>query len=291
MPQTSSAEPSTASSGYSDSKLAAADIDQYYSLLFAPTAERQPLTALYAWWQELREIPIECSDPEVARTKLAWWHEEMHRLYAGQPRHPAAVALRDAIVEYQLPAALFFDIIEAFARHAVTEPYVDEAAIREHARQTRGVLERLAARVANGSEDLTVERIGTLLELARLLRDTGVVAQRGRHYFSAEALRRFEVSASDILHGRPTTALKKLIASRAEQIQEELREARNAVPTSTRSNLASLLAESALAQTLLDRIRDDPAIVLREQPRLSALRRLWIAWRTARRARRWSPHA
>ena len=37
---------------------------------------------------------LDVADPGVARTKVHWWHEELDRLHAGAPRHPAAVAVR-----------------------------------------------------------------------------------------------------------------------------------------------------------------------------------------------------
>ncbi|MCG6871840.1 MAG: hypothetical protein LJE84_06075 [Gammaproteobacteria bacterium] len=50
--------------------------------------------ALQALGLELREIPRRCSDPQIARLKLAWWQDQL-----GQPRpqHPLAQALADCL--------------------------------------------------------------------------------------------------------------------------------------------------------------------------------------------------
>ena len=82
---------------YCQDKAAKSGSSFYYSFLFLPKERRRANTALYAFCREVDDVVDECSDPGVARTKLAWWREEIARLYAGKAQHPVARALADVV--------------------------------------------------------------------------------------------------------------------------------------------------------------------------------------------------
>lgn len=270
-----------------EKKVASADLAIHYSLLFAPASVRRALTALYAFWHEVREIPIECSEPDVARVKLGWWHEELHGMYAGQPRHPIAKSLREAVTTHQLPTAPFFDVIEALAQHATSGHYDTYAALCDYGLRTRGTIEQLATRIVGGTDQPLVKEAGARLELTQLLIDAGRDAARGRNYFPQDDIDRFSASRTDIARGQASEAVRRLVSSHAERLRNELAAISVAAhKPSSHEHVASLLITIELARALLERVQKDPAIVFRERPTLLPLRQLWIAWRTARRTKR-----
>ncbi len=57
---------------YCQDKAAASGSSFYYSFLFLPLERRRAITALYAYCREVDDVVDECTDTEVARTKLAW---------------------------------------------------------------------------------------------------------------------------------------------------------------------------------------------------------------------------
>jgi phytoene synthase len=70
---------------YCQERAAASGSSFYYSFVFLEPARRQAITALYAFCREVDDVVDECPDPLLARTKLAWWREEIAALYAGRP--------------------------------------------------------------------------------------------------------------------------------------------------------------------------------------------------------------
>src|ERR1043166_2250572 len=88
---------------YCQQKAAQSGSSFYYSFLFLPPERRRAITALYAFCREVDDVVDECTDVEVARTKLAWWRTEVAAIYAGQPRHPVAQALATVITSIRLP--------------------------------------------------------------------------------------------------------------------------------------------------------------------------------------------
>ncbi len=84
----------------------------YYIIRFSPTPCRSDLTHLFAWRRELTNIPLECSDPGVARIRLQWWREEMKRSANGNAQHPVAIALSETIKTHRLPELLLQKIAD-----------------------------------------------------------------------------------------------------------------------------------------------------------------------------------
>jgi len=78
---------------YCRQKAAASGSNAYYAFLFLPPGRRHALTALHAFRRELEDIVDECSDAQLAQTKLAWWRGEVGKLVAGSPSHPVTKAL------------------------------------------------------------------------------------------------------------------------------------------------------------------------------------------------------
>ena len=54
--------------------------DLYYAVLFSPQAERANVRAIAALFVELEATVSTYLDMHVARTKLAWWRDELQRL-------------------------------------------------------------------------------------------------------------------------------------------------------------------------------------------------------------------
>ena len=86
---------------YCQQKAAASGSSFYYSFLFLPPERRRAITALYAFCREVDDVVDEVSDPGVARTKLAWWRQEIGAIYAGTPQHPVAQALAPVVRAYE----------------------------------------------------------------------------------------------------------------------------------------------------------------------------------------------
>jgi 15-cis-phytoene synthase len=273
---------------YCERKLRADDLAQYFTLLFLPASQRRAAMALYALWQELREIHYECADAALARVKLAWWHDELHEMYRGRARHPAAQAMTSVIEQHALPEDEFLALLAALAQHIDTDAYPTHAALQEHGKRTRGRVDALAAAIVSAPSAVSsrVTDLGGTLELVALLRDSGIDARRGRVYLPHAELARFGINISDLRAGRCEAAARALVQHQSDQLHEELTQHivgrsadADALPPQSR-------VAASMGRTLLARIRAHPERVWHERLRLAPLRLLWIAWHGARRARR-----
>src|SRR4029453_8396987 len=70
---------------YCQQKAAQSGSSFYYSFMFLPPPRRRAITALYAFCREVDDVVDSITDPGVARTKLAWWRQELARVFDGTP--------------------------------------------------------------------------------------------------------------------------------------------------------------------------------------------------------------
>ena len=100
---------------YCQQRTAKSGTSFYYSFLFLPPERRRAITALYAFCREVDDVVDDATDPELARTKLAWWRREIGAVFSGVPQHPVALALRPVVAAYRLPEAQFQTVIDGMS--------------------------------------------------------------------------------------------------------------------------------------------------------------------------------
>ncbi|MBI3899093.1 MAG: squalene/phytoene synthase family protein [Gammaproteobacteria bacterium] len=284
-----SAAPSTDLNTLCRQKILQRDRSDYYSVLFLPPERRTAAIALYAFWHEVSEIPIECSDVDIACAKLAWWHDEAHSMFAGRPRHPVAIALAPAIKNYALPETPFIEIVDELTRHARASHYDSFADLHLHAARTRGRVALLLANICGYRDPSTPAHaieLGTIQALAILLRDVGADARRGLLTLPLNDMTRFGVRDDDIFAGRSSDAFVQMMAFSITRLLDEITRVQAALATCDRTALSPLLIAAEIARVLLTEIRNDAYRVLGQRLELTPLRQLWIAWRSYRRERR-----
>src|SRR5688572_17248823 len=115
---------------YCQQKAAQSGSSFYYSFLFLPEDRRRAITALYAFCREVDDVVDECSDPGIARTKLAWWRQQISQIYNGRPDHPVALALAEVVKPYGLEEARLQDIVNGMEMDLDYNAYPDFDALR-----------------------------------------------------------------------------------------------------------------------------------------------------------------
>jgi len=268
---------------YCQQKAAASGSSFYYSFLFLPPPRRRAITALYAFCREVDDVVDEAHDPAVARTKLAWWREEVDRMFNGTPQHPVAQALASVVREFALPAELFQTVIDGMAMDLAQTRYLDFATLELYCHRVAGVVGLMSAEIF-GYRDLATRGyardLGIAFQLTNICRDVGEDARRGRIYLPQADLARFGVKASALLRAEYSQAFRDLMAFEVERTQSWYAKALAQLPAADRRAQRAGLVMAAIYRTLLAEIARDGYRVLDRRTSLTPLRKLWIAWKT-----------
>jgi phytoene synthase len=268
---------------YCQQKAAQSGSSFYYSFLFLPPERRRAITALYAFCREVDDAVDEPSDASVAQSTLAWWRSEVAQLFAGGPQHPVTRALASAIEPFGITQARLSEIMDGMEMDLNQSRYPDFAGLQLYCHRVAGVVGALAAAIFGYRNPKTLEyaeRLGLAFQLTNIIRDVGEDARKNRIYLPMDELKRFDVSAADILNGRYTDNFARLMCFQAERAKRCYDEALALLPPEDRRTQRPGLVMAAIYRTLLDEIASDGYQVLRQRTVLTPVRKLWIAWRT-----------
>ena len=269
---------------YCQQKAAASGSSFYYSFLFLPKTKRQAITALYAFCREVDDVADECTDINIARTKLAWWRAEISNLYADNPQHPVTQALAEAVRTYNLAEEHFLEIIDGMEMDLDQNRYRDFKELQLYCYRVASVVGLLSASIFGYSDRHTLKYahdLGLAFQLTNIIRDVGEDARRGRIYLPMDELAQHAVSEDDILHGRETDNVRRLLEFQIDRAQDYYRRAFDALPEADRRDQRTGLIMAAIYRALLDEIRSGGCEkVLNQRISLTPLRKLWLAWKT-----------
>ena len=272
---------------YCQQKAAKSGSSFYYSFLFLPPPRRRAITALYAYCREVDDVVDEVADPAVARAKLAWWRQEVAKIYAGTPQHPVALALVPIVRDFDLPEAHLQLVIDGMAMDLEQTRYLDFATLERYCHRVAGVVGLMSASIFGYTDPATLgyaRDLGIAFQLTNICRDVGEDARRGRIYLPQEDLTRFGVAPSSLLRADYGEPFAKLMAFEVDRAREWYARALAQLPAVDRRSQRTGLIMAGIYQTLLTEIARDGYRVLDRRTSLTPLRKLYIAWKTSRAA-------
>jgi len=269
---------------YCQQKTATSGSSFYYSFMFLPKQKREAITALYAFCREVDDIVDEYTELKIAQAKLAWWKEEIRNLYQATPIHPVTRALQPFIHTYHLSEEHFQEIIDGMEMDLNFNRYQDFKQLQLYCYRVASVVGILSAQIFGFKNRQTLKfahDLGMAFQLTNIIRDVGEDARRNRIYIPLDDLAKFSVTEDDVLKGRESDAVKKLLDFEIERAESYYDRALNELPAEDKKSQRVGLIMTAIYRTLLREIKAGGAEkVLNARTSLGTLRKLWLAYRT-----------
>jgi squalene synthase HpnC len=181
----------------------------HVATFFLPKKVRPHFESIYAYCRVSDDLGDEVADTGTALRLLNTWEGMLDECYDAPERsmHPVFVALRESIVECELPRQLFLDLLLAFKMDQVKPTYATWEELLEYSHYSANPVGRLVLWVCGYRDEeraLLSDKVCTALQLANFWQDVVEDAERGRRYLPAESLVRFGVDEGQIL-GRVIT--------------------------------------------------------------------------------------
>lgn len=267
---------------YCQDKAAASGSSFYYSFRALKSEVRKGITAFYALCRELDDVVDECSDPQVARIKLAWWRTEIGRLYEGKPEHPVTQGLLPTVRSRNIPREWLEEIVDGMEMDLDQQRYEDYKSLLLYCHRAAGVVGQVAAEIFGYRSHETLKyahELGIAFQLTNIIRDVGEDARRGRIYLPLEELEQFGVEPAEILNRQHSERFEKLMQFQYQRAAKTYEQALAWLPREDRKAQRAGLAMAAIYRALLEEIRRDGFHVLDGKISLTPLRKLWLAWK------------
>jgi phytoene synthase len=261
----------------------------YYSFRFLSPTQRQAITALYAFCREVDDVVDETDDIEQANRELDEWRDEITRLFNGQATHPVGKALATALKNYTLHEEYFIEIIDGMAMDLQQQRYETFSQLALYCYRAASVVGLLSVEIFGYQDRKTLkyaENLGMALQLTNIIRDVKEDAERDRIYLPLDELAKFNVSVDSLLAGETSEELTNLLKFQTERARKYYQKAMQSLPEKDRYSQRVGLIMSAIYAATLDQIEAEHFPVMEKRVSLSKLRKLWLAWQTARQEKK-----
>jgi phytoene synthase len=248
-----------------------------------PPDQRDAIRAVHAFSREIDDSVDEEPDPRRAREELLRWRGEIVACYEGEPKEPAARALKPHLKRFRIPRAYLEELLSGVEMDLTHLRYATFEELRRYCYRVASVVGLICLRIFGDEEErgkVYAENLGVALQLTNILRDLGSDLARGRIYLPREDLHTFGYSEEALTRQERTPAFRDLMrfqVARARGFFEAAeREARTLDP---RRILAAEIM-GRIYRRLLARIEASGFDVFRREVRVPFHERAWIAGRS-----------
>ena len=272
---------------YCAAQLRAHDRDRFLADLFAPEASRRYLFALQAFDIEIARVRDVISSPLPGEMRLQWWRDVLSGNSPGDAAgNPVAAALLETISLNRLPVAALERLLDARVFDLYDDPMPSLNDLEGYAGETSSALLQCGAvALAGGSDPGSAEAAGhggVALTVAGLIRALPIHARRHQMYLPADMIAEAGADPADILAGRITPQVARLLEAMRALARRHLVAARRHLAAVDRVALPAFLP-LALVEPWLQRMERPGFDPFRTPAALAPWRSQWILWRAARR--------
>ncbi len=167
-----------------------------------PAELHQHFYNLYAYCRWADDLGDEVPDPRRALELLDWWERELDYCYAGNPKHPVFIALRETVLAKDIPRDPFADLLKAFRQDQRVKRYPTWASLMDYCVHSANPVGRLVLYLCGYRDEqrqLLSDATCTALQLANFWQDVSRDLEKGRIYLPLDEAARFGVSEKDIV--------------------------------------------------------------------------------------------
>ena len=268
----------------------------YYGFALLPRRKRNALSAVYAFMRHADDITDNAAlSVEERRARLSDFLARYHRVADGAPTDdPVFLALRDSQQRYQIPTELLDSLVRGTGMDLPATD-VEAQAGQPIVYQTFEQLYEYCYHVASvvglvcicifGYKDPAAEplaeHLGIAFQLTNILRDVKEDAAMNRVYLPEEDLRRFGLSAHDLLRGENLSSFRPVLELEASRAREFYRAGDQLIPLVNEESQPALWTLVEVYSALLDKIAARNYDVFSERVQLKTSEKLKILARGA----------
>src|SRR5580765_1793134 len=174
---------------------------------FLPKRLRQHFYNVYAYCRISDDLGDEVGNPQQSLELLDQWEGQLNSCYAGLPKHPVFVALRETVEQFGIPKYEFSDLLIAFRQDQTVSRFQTFDDLLGYCRYSANPVGHLVLYLC-GYRDPERQQLSdftcTALQLANFWQDVSLDYDKGRIYLPLEDLRKYGVEESN-LAGRNNT--------------------------------------------------------------------------------------
>ncbi len=258
----------------------------YYSFLVLPAEQRRAIIAVWDFCRAVDDAVDE--EPTVAaglptgRAAVAFWRDEIARVFAGQPATTdQGRRLQPFVTQFNLPRQAFDDVIDGVAMDLDTSRYQTFDELFEYCRRVASAVGMICIRIWGCNDEARdyALNLGVALQLTNILRDVKGDLARGRVYLPLDDLAANGCTVDHLVAGVVTEPVRRLIEFECRRARDFYQRAIDARPPEDRKRLVAAEIMRAVYFETLRRIERSGHDVFTARARVPKPRQALIALR------------
>jgi squalene synthase HpnC len=244
-----------------------------------PRSLRPAFRSIYAFCRWSDDLGDEVGDRARSTELLAWWWQELQRMYSAQAHHPVMMALAETVHEFSIPIEPFEALISAFEQDQVVTDYESYQQLLDYCTRSANPVGHLVlylGRAYSVENAKLADATCTGLQLANFWQDVERDLAIGRVYLPREDRVRFGYCDADLHARRFTPEFAALLKFEVDRARALLEAGRGLVPRMPRALAVDVDLFSKGGLAILDRIAACGYDVLSARPTLGKLAKLGL---------------
>jgi squalene synthase HpnC len=185
-----------------------------------PKEKRKYVHAIYAFARTADDFADEQRYREDERMQLLIdWEKRLDECISGSPSHPVFIAVKEAIERFNIPDALFKDLITAFKMDTINKRYKTMSDVLNYCHYSANPVGRIVLHMFE-YKDPELHRLSdficTALQLANFWQDIAIDINKDRIYIPLEDMERFGYTVSDLKSQALNDSFRNLLCREVE---------------------------------------------------------------------------
>ena len=254
---------------------------QVVSLLL-PRELHQHFYNVYSFCRWADDLGDEIPDKRESLRLLKWWRDELHAMYRGDVSHPVFIALRGTVQRFEIPAAPFDRLIQAFEQDQVVSRYQNFDEVFSYCTNSANPVGHLVLYLC-GYRDAERQRLSdftcTALQLANFWQDVKVDLQKDRVYLPIDLLANHNYSVEELFAFKYDKRFHSIMREAVDVAEKFFRQGLPLIDTVDRRLALDLELFRRGGMKILDKIRSQAYDVFTNRPHISKMERVAVMLR------------
>jgi squalene synthase HpnC len=207
--------------------------------------------------------------------KLNNFEYRTKQLLIGKAESDYEIALANTIIEKNLTAENFYNLITAFRQDVIKNRYENFDEVIDYCKHSANPVGRLILELFDVSSEEAIiysDKICTALQLTNFLQDVSTDYKKGRIYLPQDEMEMLQITEKLFEHKENNHKLKQLVKHSVDRVQNLFDDGKKLFPLLSGRLKVEIIWTVAGGEEILDQIRKNDYNVLNNRPELSKTR-------------------